>query len=143
MTELHRLIAAVVLRQLLLNDIRPDGRSQMVSLAGQIGAGVIVDAIFLEIVIAQIGPEHGNHAQLVRALEGGGDLLYLAARLFGTEIDRGADRHRAHIERLLDAGIERLIVLRRVAQGFVMIQLHHKGNAMRITTRHRRQHAIG
>ncbi len=115
----------------------------MVGLTGQIGAGMVIHALFLEVIVAQIGPQHGDHTQLMSALKGDGNFFQLATRLFRTEIDGGTDRNRTEIKGLVDAGVQRLIVLRGIAEGFVMVQFDHKGNAVRITTRDGCQHAIG
>ncbi len=115
----------------------------MVGLPRQVGARVVIDAIFLKAAVTQIRPQHRHHAKLMRALKRGRNFFNLAARLFGAEINRRPDRHRAHIEGLFDARIQRLVVLRRVAQGFVMVNLHQERNAVRVAARHRRQHAVG
>ncbi|CZU79186.1 Uncharacterised protein [Enterobacter hormaechei] len=115
----------------------------MVCLTGQIRRHVVIHSVFFERAVTQIGPQHGYHAQLVGALERRGDLFYLTTRLFRTEIDGCPDRHRTHIERLLDAGVERLVVFGWVAQGFVVVQLNEERNAVGIATRHGGQHAVG
>lgn len=79
----------------------------------------------------------------MRALEGDRDLFDLAARLLGAEVNGGADRHRAHVERLLDAGVQGLVVLGRVAQRFVVVEFDQERNFMRVAARYRRQHAVG
>ena len=104
---------------------------------------MVVDAIFLKRRITQIGPQHGHQTQLVRAFKRSGDFFDLPTRLLGTEIDRRPDRHGAHIECLLNAGVQRLIVFGRVAQRLVMVQFDQEGDAVRIAARHRGQHAIG
>ncbi|MNT21306.1 hypothetical protein D3C72_1566420 [compost metagenome] len=78
-TEFHRAVAAVVFRHFLLNDIGADSGGNVVGLAGEIGTGMIVHAIFVERRVAQIGPQHGDHTQLVSALEGAGNFFNLAA----------------------------------------------------------------
>lgn len=98
----------------------------MVGLTGQVSGNMIVDAVFLERRIAQIGPQHGDRAQLMGPLKGGGNLFYLTTRLFRAEIDRRSHGHRPHIKRLLNAG-EGLVVFGGVAQRFVMVELHQKG----------------
>ncbi len=47
----------------------------VVGLTGQVSGNMIVDAVFLERRIAQIGPQHGDRAQLMGPLKGGGNLL--------------------------------------------------------------------
>ena len=79
----------------------------------------------------------------MRALEGGGDLFNLPTRLFGAEIDRRANGDRPHVERLLDAGVQSLVILGRVAQRFVMVELNKEWNAVRVAARYRGQYAIG
>ncbi len=127
----------------MLNDIGADGGRQVVGLTGQVRGDMIVDAIFLERRIAQIGPQHGDQAQLMGPLKGGGNLFYLTTRLFRAEIDRRSHGHRPHIERLLNAGVEGLVVFGGVAQRFVMVELHQERDAMRVAARHRGQHAVG
>ncbi len=115
----------------------------MVGLTGQVGGDVIVNAVFLKRRVAQIGPQYGDQPQLMRALESGWDLLNLAARLFWTKIDSRPHGHRAEVEGLLNAGIQRLIESIWVAQRFVVVELHEERNAVRVATRNRRQHAVG
>ncbi|MNE87490.1 hypothetical protein D3C80_1846950 [compost metagenome] len=47
-TEFHCTVAAVVLGHFLFDDIGTDGGRNVVGLAGQIGAGMIIDAILIE-----------------------------------------------------------------------------------------------
>ncbi len=74
--EVNRFVAAVILRHLLPSDIGADGGRQVVGLTGQVSGNMIVDAVFLERRIAQIGPQHGDQAQLMGPLKGGGNLFY-------------------------------------------------------------------
>ena len=55
---------------------------------------VVVDAVLLEGVVAQVAPQHGEHAEVVGLRERLGDLLDLAGRLVGAEVDGGARRRR-------------------------------------------------
>src|SRR6266851_1193889 len=84
--HVQRGIAAVIFRELLLDDVRLDGHAEMVGLAGEVGGEVIV-LVLLESAVAEIAPEDGGHAELVRVREGLADLHDLAATLIGTEID--------------------------------------------------------
>ena len=43
LAELQRVVAAVVLRQLLLDDVGLDGHAEVIRLAGEVGRDVIVD----------------------------------------------------------------------------------------------------
>ncbi len=115
----------------------------MVRLAGQIGGDVVIHAIFFECIVTQIRPQHGHHTELMRTLESSRNFFYLTTRLFRTEIDGRPYRHRAHVERLLDAGVQRLVVFGWVAEGFVVVQFDEERNAMGIAARHGGQHAVG
>ncbi len=64
--EVNRFVAAVILRHLLLNDIGAAWwPARSVGVTGQVSGNMIVDAVFLERRIAQIGPQHGDQAQLM------------------------------------------------------------------------------
>lgn len=52
------------------------------------------------------------------AFESDRNFLNLAARLFRTEVNSRADRHRAHVKCLLDAGVQSLIILGWGSLGF-------------------------
>jgi hypothetical protein len=45
---LQRVVAAVVLGQLLLDDVGLDGDAEVVGLAGEVGGDVVVDLVLLE-----------------------------------------------------------------------------------------------
>src|SRR5262245_59459090 len=60
---IERLEAAVVLRQLLLDDVRLDGHAQVVGLAREVGGDVVV-LVLLERAVAHVAPQDGPHAQL-------------------------------------------------------------------------------
>lgn len=77
------------------------------------------------------------------ALKRGRNLLNLAARFLRTEIDGCPYRNRAHIERLLYAGIQRLVERIRITQRFVVVNFNEERNAVRVATGDRSQHAIG
>src|SRR5207244_7284755 len=66
-------VAAVVLRHLLLDDVRLDRDSAVVGLSGEVGRHVEVLLRGLEGGVAQVAPEDGGQAQLVRMLESGSD----------------------------------------------------------------------
>ncbi|MNR24056.1 hypothetical protein D3C85_1411110 [compost metagenome] len=114
----------------------------MVRLAGEIRRHVVIHAIFLKRVVTQIGPQHRHHAQFVRTLKRCRDLFNLTTRLFRAKVNGRPHRHRAHVEGLFNAGIQRLIVFGWVAQGFVVVQFYKEWNAVRVTARHRSQHAV-
>ena len=87
--------------QLLLDDVGLDRHAEVVGLAGQVGRVVVVDAVGLERVVAQVAPQHGEHAELVGLRERRRDLLDLPGRLVGAEVDRRADAGGAQVVRLL------------------------------------------
>src|SRR2546427_8913430 len=79
------LVAAVILRELLLDDVGFDGHAEMIGLAGEIGGDVIV-LVFFEGVVAEIAPKGGGHGELMGGGEGLADFYDLAAALVGAEI---------------------------------------------------------
>jgi hypothetical protein len=141
LAELDGLVAAVVLRLLLLDDIRLDRHRQMIRLAGQVGGGLIVDAVLLEVLVPQIGPEHGGHAQVVRPLERSGDLLDLPARLGRAVVHGRPHRRSAHVEGLIHRAEQPLIVGVRIAQQLVVVDFDDERNLVRVLPRDRAQHA--
>ena len=65
----------------------------------------------------------------------------LPLRFRRPEVDRRADRLRAHVERLLDAGKPDLVVGVRIRQELVVVELQHERNLVRVLARHRSEHA--
>ena len=110
LAELDSLEGAVVDGQFLLDDVGLDGHAQVVGLAGEVSGAVIIYAVYLEGVVAGVAPEDGGHTQLVSLAEGLGDLYDLAARLFATEVDGGADGYCAHIPGFAHGAEEDLVV---------------------------------
>src|SRR6266478_10180986 len=55
------LVAAIILGELLLDDVGFDGHAEVVGLAGEVGGEMIV-LVFLEGVVAKIAPENRGHA---------------------------------------------------------------------------------
>ena len=78
---LEDVVAAVLGRKLLLDDVGFDRDTEMVGLGSEIGSVVIVDAIDLERVITEVAPQHGEHSELVRTMERLGNLDDLMMRL--------------------------------------------------------------
>lgn len=62
LAELQRVIAAVIHRHLLLDDIRVEGCCEVIGLARQIGARVIIDALVVEGGVARVGPQDARQA---------------------------------------------------------------------------------
>ena len=61
-------VTAVIFGKFLLDDVRLDGNAEVVGLAGQVGADVVV-LVALEGGIAQVAAEHGGRPHFVRHLE--------------------------------------------------------------------------
>ncbi len=72
-----------------------------------------------------------------------GDLGDLPRRLLRTEIDRRADRDRAHIAGLLDRAEHHLIKLVRVCKKFIVVDLYDERDLVRVLSRNRTEHAEG
>jgi hypothetical protein len=126
-THVEGLVAAVIFRELLLDDVRLDGHAEMVGLAGEVGGEVIV-LVLLKRVVAEIAPEDGGHAELVRVGEGLADFDDLAAALFGAEIDGGADGGRAHVVGLLHGAEENLIGFVWESEQLIVIHFDDEGD---------------
>lgn len=75
--------------------------------------------------------------------KGRAHFLDLPPRLGSAEIDRRPDADGAHVERLIDAGEQGLIVLHRQAQDLVVVELHDERNLVGVAARHHRQHPVG
>ena len=75
----------------------------------------------------------------MRPGEGLRHFLDLPRRLVRAEVDRRADRDRAHLERLLDAGEHDLVEAVRVGEELVVVQLHHERDLVGVLARHRAQ----
>ena len=140
--EEMRLEAAVVDRQLLLDDVRLDGDAQVVGLAGQVGRHVVV-LVLLEGVVAGVAPQDGGQADLVGGVEHLADLDDLPAGLGRAEVDGGADGRRAHVERLLHVAEHDLVELVRVGQELVVVHLHDERDPVGVLAGDRAQHAQG
>ena len=112
----------------------------MVGLTGEVGRDVIVDAVLLERRVAQVAPQHGEHAHLVRSGEGLADLVQLARRLLGSEVDRRADTGGAQVVGLLDRAEHHLVELVRVGEQLVVVELDDERDAVRVAARHHAEH---
>src|SRR6266446_7422820 len=141
-THVKRLIAAVILRELLLDDVGLDGHAEMVGLAGEVSGEVVV-LVLLESVVAEIAPEDGGHAELVRMGEGLTDFHDLAAALIGAEINGGANCGGAEVISLLHGAEENLIGFVRKRQQLVMIDLHDERDFVSVLARDGTEHAKG
>ena len=139
--EPDRAVAPVQLGLLLLDDVGLDRDAEVIGLSGQVGGRVVVLPPGVEGGLAQVAPEHGHHAQLVRHLEGFGRLLQLAHPLVGPEVDRRAHRRRPQLPRLLHAREHDLVVAVGVGEQFVVVQLDEEGDAVCVAAGYGAQHA--
>ncbi len=135
--------SAVEFGQLLLDDIRFDRDAKVVRLTRQVGGCVIVFASNLESIVAEIAPEHGRHAELVRVLERLADFDDLARGFFAAKVDGRPDRRGAHIPGLLHVGKHHLVEFVGVGEELVMIDFDQERNFVRIFAAHHPEHAQG
>jgi stage V sporulation protein R len=70
LAERNRVVATIVVGQLLLDDVGLDGHTEVVCLTGEVGTCFIANTIFFEPAVAHVTPQHGDHAKLVGAGEG-------------------------------------------------------------------------
>jgi hypothetical protein len=138
--EADGLEAAVSLRLLLLDDVRLDGHAQVVRLTRQIGGRVIVRPVMLERAVAEVRPQHGHQAQLVRHGERFRNLLELPHGVVRPEVDGGSDGDGAHVEGLLHRGELDLIELVRVGQKLVVVELDQERDLVGVLAGARAQH---
>ena len=104
---------------------------------------MVVGAVLDEGAVAQVAPENGRHAQLVRLREGLGHLLQLPRRLLGSPVHGRADGDGTQLERLLDIAEHHLVVAVRVGEQLVVVELADEGDAVRVFARHGAEDAEG
>jgi hypothetical protein len=141
LAEVDRVVAAVGLGQLLLDDVGFDRDTEMIRLAGEIRGEVVVGFLRLERRVSQIAPEHGEHPELVRMLEHLGHFLELPLRFFRAEVNRRADAGRAHVEALLHAREADLVEGVRVRDELVVVDLEDERNLVRVLAGAHAEHA--
>ena len=73
----------------------------MVGLAREVGRDVVIGAVNDEGAVAQVAPEHGEHAEPVGLVEGCRNVDDLVVRLLRAEVDRRADAGGADVESAL------------------------------------------
>ncbi len=104
-------------------------------------ASIVVDAVLLERGVAQVAPQHRDHAEPMRLLEAVGDLDELPRALLAAEVDRRADPDRPEIPGALHAREQHLVELVRVGEQLVVVDLHDEGDLVRVPAAHRAEHA--
>jgi hypothetical protein len=134
------LIAAVIFRELLLDDIGLNGHAEMVGLAGEVGGEVIV-LVLLKGIVAQIAPKNGGHAELMGVREGLADLDDLTGALVGAEIDSGPDGGSAHVVSLLNGAEEHLVEPIGEGEQFIVIDFHNERDFVGVLARDRTENA--
>ncbi len=115
----------------------------MVGLGGEVGGAVVVDAVDLEGVVADVAPEDGDHAVVVCLCEHVGDILDLLVGFIGAEVDCCADGGRAHLPALLDGAEGDLVEGVGVGHEFVVVELDEVGDLVGVLACGRAEHAEG
>ena len=114
--SVERLVAPIVGGKFLLDDVSLDGDAQVIGLARKVGGNVVVNAVLLKRVVADVASENGGHTQGMRFFEGLCHFNDLASGLIGTEIDGGSYRNRAEVPRFTDRAEHDLISLIGIGQ---------------------------
>ncbi len=104
---------------------------------------MVVRLFALEGGIPQVCPEYCEHAQAVGVFEGFGNLLNLPRGFLRTVVDRGAHRYSPHLEGLVHAGKQHLVVLARVGEQLIVVDLDDKGDPVGPLAGYRAQNAEG
>ena len=141
--HVEHLVAAVQFRLLLLDDVGLDGHAEVVRLRRQVGRDVVVLAVLLERVVAEVAPEDGGHPEFVGPVERLRDLDDLPIRILGAEVDRRTDRRGAELPGLVDGAEHDLAEVVRIGQQLVVVQLHDEGDPVGVLPAHAPQHPEG
>ena len=115
----------------------------MIGLTGEVCTQVVILAAGLEGVVAQVAPQEAAHAQFVGFFKHLGDVHDLVGCVFATKVDGGTHCACPKVPRFADAAEWNLARSIWVGEQFVVIQLHHERNAMRILAAHACKHAKG
>ena len=133
-TELQRGVAAVVLRQLLLDDVGLDRHPEVVRLPREVGRKGVVGLGGLEGRVAQVAPQDREQPVAVRLGEQRAHLPDLAGALLRAEVDRRADADRAEVDGLADGGEGHLVAPVRVGEQLVVVELDDERDLVGIAT---------
>ena len=104
---------------------------------------MMVANVALEPGVAQVAPQHGEHAEFVGTGERLAHLLDLPGGLLGSEVDGGPDAGRPEVVGLVHRAEHDLVELVRQGQQFVVVELHDERDAVGVAARHGTQHANG
>src|SRR6202011_2733876 len=110
-------------------------------LPGELARSFVIDAILSEGVVTDVAPEHGGHAELVRLVKGGRDLLDLPVRLCRPEVNRGTERDRPELPGFFYGPEANLIVFIGIREQLVVIDLADEGDLVGVLARDRTEHA--
>lgn len=123
------LVAAIVLRELLFDDVRLDRDAKVVGLTGEVG-GEMVILVLLEGIVAEVTPEDGRHAEFVGMMKSLGHLDDFVAGILTAKIDGGTHCRSTHVIGFLDGAEHDFASNVRIGQELVMVDLHQEGNVV-------------
>jgi len=136
-------VATVVGGQLLLDDVCAEGDAEVVGLSGEVGRGMVVDAVHLEACVAGVAPQDGGHAELVGDLEGFCNFFQLAVAFCAAPVYGGSDGDGAHVPGGFNGAEHSLVIAVGGAEEFVAVELDEEGNAVCVFAAHDIQDAKG
>src|SRR5262249_12300777 len=119
------------------------GDAEVVGLPGEVGRGMVVDAVYFKAGVARIAPQNGGHAELVGDLEGFCDLFQLAVAFWAAPVYGGSDGDGAHVPGRFNGAEQGLIVAVGEAEEFVAVELDEEGDAVGVFAAHDIQDAKG
>src|SRR6516162_3478088 len=102
---------------------------------------MVVCAIDNKSRIAQVAPEDCRHTQLVSFVKSYCDFLNLPARLLRTKINSCSNSDCSHFPCLLNGTEKDLVVMIRIAQELVVVDLDDHWNLVSVSTGDRAEHA--
>src|SRR5256714_14456854 len=115
----------------------------MIRLPCEIRRNLVIHPILAEGRITHIAPEHSRHAKGVRLMEGDRDFPDLPIGLRRAEIDGGTERDRAQFPGLADGSERDLVVLIRIREELVVIDLADERDPVCVLTSHGAEHPEG
>jgi hypothetical protein len=125
------LVAAVVLRKFLLDDVGLDRATEVVRLTGEVRGKMII-LVLLKGIVTQITPEHRGHPELVRQRKGFRDLDDFPRGILGAKVNGGSDGSGPHVVSVFDRPEENFLMLVRIGEQFVVVDLDQEGNLVSV-----------
>ena len=138
--RVKRPIAAIVLREFLLDDVGLDRAAKVIGLSGEV-CGKVMIFVLLEGVVAKVAPKDGGHAKLVCQRKGFRDFDDFTRRVFRSEIDGRANRGGSHVVGILHRAKKDFLLLVWVSQQFVVIDFDQERDLVRVFAGNGCQHA--